>query len=43
LEGVVIEIKIWHKPLLKPNTPLLLLLLLPYLYDESIGTPWSVW
>jgi hypothetical protein len=46
LEGVVIEVKIWHKPLLKTNTPLLLLLLLLLLlrlYDESIGTPRSVW
>jgi hypothetical protein len=44
LEGVVIEVNIWHKPLLKMNTPLLLLLLLLLrLYDESIGTPQSVW
>jgi hypothetical protein len=41
LEGVVIKVKIWHKPLLKTNKPLLLLLL--RLYDESIGTPQSVW
>jgi hypothetical protein len=26
LKGVVIEVKIWHKPLLKTNMPLLLLL-----------------
>jgi hypothetical protein len=36
----VIEINIWLEPLLKTNTPLLLLL---RLHDTSIGTHWSVW
>jgi hypothetical protein len=39
LEGII-EGKIWHKPLLKTNRPLLLLL---RLHDTSIGTPRSVW
>jgi hypothetical protein len=36
LEGII-EINIWLEPPLKTNTPLLLLLLLLRLYDESIG------